>query len=277
MRTIVHILILTLISVLTFGQSTKDFPSTLPYSTANNGVQIQILRTDSGDIKLKHRILIQPDSGIEYYPSGNVHATGSLVKSNEYSTRNIADSTIEKITEYSRDGIWTMYFDTDSLIIRSQGKFVNGVKDGSWKFFKQKSSIPYLTRTYSKGIVKNEIYISDSGEILSQENKSNFELFLMTNKVLFILLAILPIVLIRITSNIITYNKINGTNYIPGFQKGGVGVNLHSTVIFWWIYKSTDKPEILKSKKTSNIISIVSIIIFVSIMILFEIYGLTEN
>ncbi len=223
---------------------------------------------------------MSPDSGSEYNVSGNVHATGGLIKLREFTEHRMTDSTTERITEYTRDGLWTMYFDTDSLLVRSQGEFEQGKKTGVWKFYIEHSNQPYLIRTYAKGLIKNETSYSESGEIIKQESKSDFELFLIENYHLLILLALLPITLIRISSNIITYNKIYDTKYIPGvhkWQKGGFGVNLYTTFIFWWINQRSDESVIKKAKRISNIISIFSVIIFWGVMILLKIYNLPSN
>jgi len=90
--------------------------------------------------------------------------------------------------------------------------------------------------------------------------------FIENNETIYILIAVLPITFFRIGWNIITYNKIHSTNYVPGFQKwqkDGLFVNFYCTIIFWWIIKINDKDNVLLFKKIGNWISIISILIFI--------------
>ena len=79
--------------------------------------------------------------------------------------------------------------------------------------------------------------------------------FVNNHIAVFILAAVLPISLIRIVWNIITYNEINGTGYIPLFQnwqKGGNSVNMYCTFIFWWTLKDSDSITIKQCKKIAK-------------------------
>jgi hypothetical protein len=71
---------------------------------------------------------------------------------------------------------------------------------------------------------------------------------------------ILPLILLRGIFNLRTYNKI----YRPdssNISEYGTADGIACMVIFWWIKREDDPKEITKSKKTSNIISIISILI----------------
>lgn len=281
MKSLLYILIFVLIDILTFGQSPKDFPSSLPYSTQNNGIQNQILRTDTGDIIKKHRELIFPETGVEYYTSGNIKAKGTLKRIRKYELQNQTDSTSETIIEYERHGYWTVYYDNDSLSIRSFGYYFEGEKNGKWSFYKLDSNLPYLTIEYDDDIISNKLYYSDSGEIIGSEYKTKFELFLIAHMNLILLIALIPITLLRILSNLVTYNKINKTDFLPfgwyKFTEGAPAVNFYTAIIFWWKTMDTDTLEIKRYKKTSNVISIISIVIFLSVLIILSIYGLLES
>ena len=60
-------------------------------------------------------------------------------------------------------------------------------------------------------------------------------IFVENNKFLLILFGFFPIIFFRIPWNILTYNKINKTEYIfllHNFQKGGWGVGIYCGAIF---------------------------------------------
>ena len=63
---------------------------------------------------------------------------------------------------------------------------------------------------------------------------------------------------------------------LQNWQKGGYAANLSSTFIFWWFSKGHDSETVKKHKKTANIISLISIACFATVMTLFAIFGTPE-
>ena len=80
--------------------------------------------------------------------------------------------------------------------------------------------------------------------------------------IILIPVMILPLILVRGISNLRTYNKI----YRPdsnNISEYGTAEGIACMVIFWWIKNEEDTKEITESKKVSNIISVISVLIFI--------------
>lgn len=201
----------------------------------------------------------------ENYNSGNVFARGPLTKSGEeeviVSAKNMRK---EKHTVYARTGVWTVYYDSSVSVILSQGTFVDGEKDGLWKVFDRQGNV-IKEYVFDHDLVRQQTDIDATGNRKVVVERSDRALLFLRYELLFFFLGLGPIVGIRIIWNILTWNKIYGTNYIPGFQKfqkGGTSVNLFVTLIFWWIHKSEDTSEVTRYKTIGNWISVLSIIVF---------------
>lgn len=264
-------IIFLLLTDTVLSQQDGDWPSTLNYIQDN---EKRIMEQGCVGGAMKHREVVSEVFGKEYYCSGNVHAEGSIVLLNTQSyidTNNKGGIT----KEYGRVGHWKVYFDTSIQILRSQGEYRKGKMDGHWTIYSITGQ-PKYEYEFADGIVKQKIEIDNEGKRQTIVSLSDGDIFVIKYKTLLILLAVIPITLFRIGFNILTYNKIHNTKYIPmlqNWQKGGYMANFSSTFIFWWMSRNNDSETVKRYKKIANIISLISIACFVGVMTLFMIFG----
>lgn len=257
MNKISNVILLTfLFCQSVIAQNHRDFPSTLNYfSQGDNMISNQIC----SETEVKHREVVSEAFGKEYYCSGNIHAEGVLKKT---TSREVSYPKEEVMTEYVRDGEWNTYFDSTTKVLRSKGSYQDGEKHGKWIVYSEDGKVLYNIE-YSNGYLKSKIFTDRNGERKTVFQRSEMSLFATQYKTLLILGGILPIVLLRISWNILTYNKIHKTNYIPmlqNFQEGGFLVNIYSTFTFWWFIKKGDEEGVKKYKRIANVVSVFSII-----------------
>lgn len=254
------------------GQNDRDSPSTLNYfSHGDNRISNQICVNN----EVKHREIVSESFGKEYYCNGNIHAEGGIkkLKSEKSFHPNEGDKQI-LITEYVRHGKWKVYFDSTLKVLRSEGSYKDGEKNGKWVIYSESSKVLYEF-DYLEGQIKSKIVVDKNGIRQTTIQKSDAHLFVKRNEILLILIGVLPIVLFRIGWNILTYNEINNTDYVPMFQnlqKGGGFVNIYCTFVFWWFIKKEDEKSVRNYKRIANFISVVSIICFASVMVIFSLH-----
>ncbi|RZK26428.1 MAG: hypothetical protein EOO43_02855 [Flavobacterium sp.] len=267
-RNLIAVIYLLTLTHIAYAQEHADWAFTYLnyYKSGDNSVSNQIC---SG-VEKKHRVVVSDTYGKEYYCSGNLHAEGSL-KSYKSVTVIEADTEHEYLqTEYLRDGFWKVYYDSSIKILRSEGKYESGQQVGKWVIYYPNGKPKYLFE-FSSGQTKTKIHIDENGNQELIIRRSEFNVLVEKFKILLILLTV-----IRISYNIITYNQINDTKYIPflqNWQKGGRDVNLYCTFTFWWLFHESDTPRIRSYKSTANWISILSVIWFGLMAIIFTLYG----
>jgi len=272
-KNLLTILIAFLIGHLVNGQDHRDWPSSLNYfSYGDDMTSYQICAGN----EVIDREIISETFGIEYYCNGNVHAEGPIKKLKSETVIYIKENNKKVLTtEYVRNGYWRVYFDSTSKILRSEGKFKDGEKHGKWTIYSESGKVLYEF-DYLEGQLKSKIVRDQNGNLQTIIKRSDANLFVKRNEVVLILLGVLPIVLFRISWNILTYNKINNTNYIPmlqNWQKGGWSVNIYCTFIFWWVIKEEDKEEVQRFKRIGNWISVLSFVCLITVMLIFGLYG----
>jgi hypothetical protein len=256
-----------------FSQIEGDWPSNLNYFVEEfDTIGYQVC----DGIERKHRVVISKSRGEEFYCDGALHATGSLVRlksehiiyANESNRRAL-------VTEYIRDGVWKVYYDISPQTIRSEGNYADGMKEGIWNIYSIDGNIKYRI-DYRNDVIKTKTEVDSKGNRNTLISKSDVEIFVGMNKVLLLLIGLIPITGFRITYNIKVYNKIYNTHYIPflqDFQKGGSQVNLMCTVVFWWLIKADDTKSVVSYKKNANAISLFSIVCCIGVMLLLSLYG----
>ncbi|WP_338765602.1 hypothetical protein WAF17_01985 [Bernardetia sp. ABR2-2B] len=256
------------------GQDDRDFASTLNYFS--NGDNVTSNQICSGN-EVKHREIISEIYGKEYYCNGNIHAEGEIKKLKSQTVIYPNEGNKKMLmTEYVRNGNWRVYFDSTLKVLRSEGSYKDGEKNGKWIIYSKLGNVLYEF-DYLEGQLKSKVVVQQNGIRQTVFHRSHANLFVKRNEILLILIGILPIVLFRIGWNILTYNQINNTNYIPLFQnwqEGGFFVNIYCTFTFWWLIKKEDNKSIRKYKYIGNWISVLSIICFASVMIIFSLYGI---
>lgn len=258
-KTLLYVILTFLSFQAIKGQDHRDWPSSLNYYSLDdtlNSTQI------CAGIGRKDREIISETFGREYYCNGNVHAEGGLKKSRSRTIYYAGSDKKALSTLYLRNGDWKVYFDSTKQILRSEGSYKEGEKDGKWMIYDKDGKTRFEIE-FEEGQTKTKVKINQVGkrEVIIQ--KSNLSLFVERNETLLTLLSLLPITLLRIGWNILTYNMVHGTSYVPFFQnwqKGGMEVNINSTIIFWWVIKSEDEKEVRRYKRIANWISIFSII-----------------
>lgn len=237
---------LLLLSDLALGQVAKDWPSTTVSLSSEDSNQSEEL---------------------EHYESGYVFAQGSLKKSGFRKVVKLTEDegqVNDTIYDYFRVGIWTVYYDSTIKIVKSRGEYVDGKKNGLWKRFNKQGEL-CSEYVFVDDLIKTQIEIGRDGKRNVILNRSGVAIFFLNNKFLLFMLGLLPIVGIRSFWNIVVWNKIYRTNYIPGFtkfKKGEFNANFYSVIIFWWFKSDGDDSEIRMFKKIGNWISILSLFIF---------------
>ena len=101
---------------------------------------------------------------------------------------------------------------------------------------------------------------------MTEEIRQSIATLALENRVLLYFCGLFPIMAIRTSWNLLTWNKIYGTKYVPGitqFKKSETNVKFYSALIFWWIFTEDDTRNIRAYKKIGNWISALSVIIFV--------------
>lgn len=256
------------------AQEDVDWPSSLNYFTAGDEkISYQICI----DEPRKHRELISGHHGIEYYCSGQLHAEGKVepVRKAQFAVK--AGQSVK--VEYRRTGYWRVYFDTLPKIVRSEGFYQNGKLDGLWKIYSSTGHTLYECH-FVEGILREKILIDDKGFRQSVVSLLDIEVFMIRNGILLILLAVLPIIAIRFYFNVIVYNRINGTKYIPflqNWQRGGHYASIICLFTFWWSRSAEDSPVMMKYKNMANMISVTSVVIFVVLTILFLTFSVVDR
>lgn len=258
------------------GQGQKDWPSSLNFFQVGDSL-ISIQKCNG--VTLKHREVITASFGREYYCSGNFHAEGPIKKVKSDTVTHYSDKGEEALkTEYVRDGYWKTYFDSTVQVVRSEGAFKNGEKEGEWTIYTVDQK-PHYEFEFSQGRIKTKVKIDQNGSRETIIQRSDKILFVEENRGLLVLIGLLPVLLGRIGWNILTYNKVNNTSYIPlfqDFQKGGTSVNVYCTFTFWWSIYKDDSKEIASYKRIANWISVLSVICFFLFMIIALVYGEAE-
>lgn len=254
-----------------YGQSHKNWPSSLNFFQVGDIISMQ----KCNGVTLKHREVISESLGREYYCSGNIHAEGPIKKvKSDTVTYSYKDERFLR-TEYIKDGYWTTYFDSTIQIVRSEGAFKNGEKEGEWIIYTVDQK-PHFEFEFLQGRIKTKVKIGQNGNREAVIQRSDKALFVEDNTDLLLLIGLLPITLGRIGWNILTYNKVNNTSYIPllqNLQKGGMSVNVYCTFIFWWVIKKDDNKEVEGYKRIANWISVLSVMCFAFVMVVFLLYA----
>lgn len=263
--------IFILLPTITFSQQANDFPSDLPYFK-NNNIDTGAVYCDG--ILQKHWQIIGDSMVKEFYCDSNIHAEGPVFISNVTSYIN-PDNSKGISKEYHKTGYWKVYFDSYDKIIRSEGSYKNGKMDGLWIIYYPNGKHNHEI-IYSDDIIKQHTEIDESGKRTLIESNTDTTIFLIKNKSSLIILVLIPLMIVRPIVNIITYNKLNKTQYIPMFQnwqKGGWAVGLEMIMTFWWMPRKHETKEIKNYILSANIICFISVIITLGFIILYTFWG----
>lgn len=269
-RLILFILIL-FSSATSYSQKGYDFPSDLSYSKRNN------IDTTSRDCYGQSQKLWQiiGDTVVkEFYCDGNIHAEGHVVVSEiiRYKTQDNKDG-ID--INFGKEGNWKVYYDSYDKIIRSEGNYKNDKRDGAWTIYYPNGSHNHEI-IYVDGIIKKHTEIDETGKSTILVSNSDTTIFIIKNESLLMFLLLFPLMLVRPVFNIITYNKVNKTNYIPMFQnwqRGGWSVGLEMVMTFWWMPRKHENKSVRNYIKIANTICIITIIMTLSFILLYTFWG----
>lgn len=228
-------------SNLIVGQIDNDWPSKSAYHAYENPNQKE---------------------GTESYESGHLCAFGPLEKSG---TEKVVKVNGTEVTEtiYKRAGTWTVYYDSSVRITRSIGQFINGKKNGDWKVFGKNGDLR-SEYTFYNDLIKKQINVDKDGSRTAVINRSDGTMFYLDNVLLLFFLGLVPIVGIRPFWNLVVWNNIYKTKYIPGFsmfKKGELNANVYCAMIFWWLRDEKDSKKIKRLKRIGNSISAISVLI----------------
>jgi hypothetical protein len=213
-----------------------------------------------------------------YYSDGNknVFARGPVEKSGEETVIMAAENMREsKRTIYVRTGEWTIYYDSAVSVISARGTYDQGERHGEWKVFDRFGHIK-TEYVFWRDVIQKQTDFDGAGNSNVAVNRSLSAVVFLKYFTVFLVISLLPITLFRIGWNILVWNKIYGTRYIPGFQdwqKGGRSVNMAATFIFWWIGKQEDSNTVKEYKRIGNWISVLSVILIVMFMCGVNAYG----
>lgn len=264
-KNIFNILLILFIITPGIAQDYNDFPSSLNYYSEDSS---SIMNQGCDEKEVPHRVISNDyKRGFEYYCSGNIQSTGPLyLEKTEKFTYSDKPNITSIRKEFLRTGVWTIFYDSTVLIKRSEGNYSIGEKDGKWTVYNKNNSIKYQYE-FDSGIIKTKIKHSKQGIKTTLIEKSSLDILISKNEILFILLGLLPITLLRISWNMMTFNRINNTQHfllLAQWNKDAIGDSMMCWLIFWWIIKAKDSPQIKAFKKVGNWISIISIILFIS-------------
>jgi hypothetical protein len=223
--------------------------------------------------QIKYSEVVNDKIGREYYCSGNLHAEGPLLSMG--STIYIDTNDMEHLeTSYKREGLWKVYFDSSTLVIRSKGYYTNGKRDGIWKIYSGNGQLRYEFN-FVNDVIKKEIYIDDTGNRQTLISLNDGNIFVLNHKALLIFLLI-AFTLFRGGVNRVTYNKIHNTKYLPGvykFDPDNNWINFMCIFIFWWPLKINESRLVRKYKRRANLVSIFSSAFVLVIIFLFIMFG----
>lgn len=249
------ILFLISVSNLTFGQDKSDWPSS----------EYEYISEDPDE-----------KEGFEYYKSGHLYARGPLTISGSRDVVKVSESRRQvKEMVYHRSGLWTIYYDSIASIVLCIGEYTDNKKNGLWKVFDKRGGL-LSEYTFYKDIIQSQIEFDEFGKRNVIVSRSNRTVFLLRNEILLFFLGLLPIVGVRSFWNIVVWNSIYKTNYIPGFGKfivGELNANVYCMLIFWWLYRDTDSNKVRTFKKIGNWISGLSLLIFGLFITFLTMYG----
>jgi hypothetical protein len=181
--------------------------------------------------------------------------------------------------EFKRTGYWRVYFDTVPKIVRSEGFYRKGELDGLWKIYSITGHTLYECQ-FVEGILREKVVIDDKGYRHNEVHLSDIEVFMIKNRILLILLAVLPIIAIRFCFNVIVYNRMNGTKYIPflqNWQPGGHYASIVCLITFWWSRNAEDSVVIRKLKNIANAVSATSVVVLLFVTILFLAFSVVDR
>jgi len=251
----IRILILLSIPQSAFRQDSNDWPSSSfehSYENANE------------------------KAGLEHYKSGHLQARGPITKSGSRDVVKVSENRKQvKETVYDRSGTWTVYYDSAVSIVRSTGKYTEGRKNGLWKLFSKNGNLR-SEYTFVKDFVKTRVDIDNSGNRNVVVNRSDGTVFVQNNETLLFCFGLIPVVVMRWFGNLVIWNKIYRTNYIPGFakfKKGEIDANVYCSIIFWWLKKEDDTDEIRTFKNIGNWISVLSLVALGTFATLLSMFG----
>jgi antitoxin component YwqK of YwqJK toxin-antitoxin module len=219
------------------------------------------------DLKVIFEVLPN-GQGHEYYESGNLRAEGALIKGKTTShSVSYADKDTTEIiysTEYVREGLWCVYFDSKDTILKSKGRFKHGVKDSTWIIYSRKGKPEYEYFFYKGQVMRKCRFDGRTGEKILMNEISKLNVFVLNNEGWMIIL-LLSLMGIRVLWNRIIYNMVNGYHYYP-ISKNFIdasGVTVYTMLIFWWFVKPKDSDKVVKYKRIGNWISVISSAFFI--------------
>jgi hypothetical protein len=223
--------------------------------------------------QVKYSEVVNKRVGREYYCSGNLHAEGPLLSMG--SIISIDTNNMEHLeTSYKREGLWKVYFDSSSPVVRSEGYYKNGKRDGNWNIYSRNGQLRYEFN-YVNDLIKRKNYIDDQGNRQTLISLNDGNIFVLKHKALLIFLLI-AFTLFRSGVNRVTYNKIHNTKYLPGiykFDPDNNWINFMCIFIFWWPYKISESQLLKKYKRRATLISIFSSAFVLVIIFLFIRFG----
>lgn len=261
-----------LIGYSLFSQDLNDFPVHSDFMVVNeDSSSFHGFKDFTIDL-----VVVGESLGRGFYQSGNLRSEGGLIKGKtrkytvSYSYKDTTEVKYE--TVYIRDGYWKVYYDSKDLILRSEGAFENGEKDGAWTIYKKNGKPKYELVYYKGQVLKKYRIDGQSGVKILMFEISKLNVFVLNNEGLMILL-ILAFMGIRVLWNRIIYNMVNGYHYYPISKNflDAYGVTVYTMLIFWWFIKPEDSSKVVKYKRIGNWFCVISLVLIIIGTILFAI------
>lgn len=187
-----------------------------------------------------------------FYDSGNLKYQIQYSRENKKSFSN--DFKLNNSMRFIKDGFCIGFYDNPKKSKRCEGYFDDNVKVGKWTIFRENQSLKYEVVFFLKRI-KKLIKYDQNGNKEIQINKSYIKILVNKYPLFLHFWAMISIIIIRFKHNMRVYNKVNGTNFFPGFHRwmrGGRRADFECMYTFFWITKPNDTIKVRKLKKKAN-------------------------